>query len=724
MFSFKITGLSAFIIVLFPLYENKAAALKISTEKAHQNLSASIADLQRVRRGISAETFNSAVYDKLCPYLEEIGKMEKAGIRFSSLHRRRFLREVVRIYDRVMDFSYEHHTVYCVYHYYGSSRPTELFDIAKNILSRKKQKKLQYLLDVCKSEETYGNGDRDISTLNNRKDKRIRLISDEEYRRFSLKTRRKYIQQVKKTYLQFEERNRKSLSSRRELKGDFLSELFFPRAAAATRRTTCLIGGRVRETMTAASGGVFCPSAGNPCGNSACGGNSNTFKCGGIYHERCVCRKPVGNLSRRCSSASLKGPLRPYSDYSSAVDRIEDYCRNSAHAKDTGNCNRFKDELNHINTSTLAECRKNGNCPPENLIISEGPITGANAITPEEGQTEAGGVCLDCALSSLQFSSLRKTAEELQEVSQSLNDPVERFVNLTYENSSCYCGTNDGCSRGCNNFTSHPPSNKCTQELPRNLRNRGLPGKKNSRYKSTGLCMKHITGSLMNTLHSSLREHCQEVTANDSESASPYSDPYKKGKCYKNFSKESEPDICRYGFKFPSALCALAFGGEEATVYNKAVKDERVRNKCKRWHYHNQALSSIVVRGEDGKTKKISIFKTVPREKYAAYQTKPETIPSGALIVSKTAGRHGHIEIKTDKKCGPGKAQSCFCSDFCAGRKSGYHGKEIEAVFEWNPEFIKYVREKNGESKAKVFSSSGSLSFTARLLPQVGRDEP
>lgn len=259
---------------------------------------------------------------------------------------------------------------------------------------------------------------------------------------------------------------------------------------------------------------------------------------------------------------------------------------------------------------------------------------------------------------------------------------LEYFFSIILENTDCKCQGNDGCTRGCRPKShadrlerdQYPPFTKCTT-------------KKSIRH-SSDHCAKHVTGAIMTVLNDLLDNHCKNTEEEIPKNITNYL------KCLKNFKEDVKNDnisICRHSFKFRYAFCMLNLDGQNAQIYN-SISDKTVRSICKAWAHYNQTLLTMNIPLYNGEIIRIPIFNRIPSEQNKEFQKDPSKIPKGAIIVVKSAKspRFGHVEVKTDRnECGEDKTQTCFCSDYCRERSS--YNRPVLAVFEWNPEFIRYT---------------------------------
>lgn len=247
------------------------------------------------------------------------------------------------------------------------------------------------------------------------------------------------------------------------------------------------------------------------------------------------------------------------------------------------------------------------------------------------------------------------------------------FLDTIFTNAGCDCDTNDGCTRGC------PLESNLDRDHP-------LPGRKcdgtKSIRRSNDYCAKHVTGALMAVAHEFLLDHC----SNTEQRIHGYAE------CLSNFHKDimnNNINICRHGFKFPSAFCMLNLDGQSFSLYNQ-ISSPYIKSKCKNLDRYNQFLLAVYVPFYDGTFMLIPLFKKISPEKYKEFKENPAQIPTGAIIITKLYAINGHVEVKTNREeCGRDKNQTCFCSDYCTERIKYHH--PVLAVFEWNPEFIHYV---------------------------------
>ena len=276
---------------------------------------------------------------------------------------------------------------------------------------------------------------------------------------------------------------------------------------------------------------------------------------------------------------------------------------------------------------------------------------------------------LDCGEQSMSDQSLE---DQLYK-----NQILGYFSDIVFENSFCKCQGNNGCTRGCVlasllDKDQYPPIRKCEGKKPTDS--------------SSFFCARHITGAIMTIIHNFLADHCKKTNGGILEDTTDYQ------QCVNNFREDlkiNNTNICRHSFIFPSALCMLNLDGQSAHNYN-SIPNEDVRLKCKRWNRYNQSLLAVNASLYNGEIRIIPLFKKISPEKNKEFQMDPRKIPNGAIIITKSHLKYGHVEVKTDRnECGKNKTQTCFCSDFCQERLR--YNQPVLAVFEWNSEFIRYM---------------------------------
>lgn len=256
------------------------------------------------------------------------------------------------------------------------------------------------------------------------------------------------------------------------------------------------------------------------------------------------------------------------------------------------------------------------------------------------------------------------------------NQIVEYFSDVVFKNAECRCQGNNGCTRGCRLegfFDSRSP-------VFRECRGDKRLGR------SGANCARHITGAIMTVIHDLLADRCTDTGYGMKD--------YQQ--CVDNFREDLSSgniSLCRHGFVFHSALCMLNLDSQGSHVY-KDIRNRGVRSNCKNWDQHNQSLLSVDIPFHYGETMKIPLFRKVSSERNEEFQRDPRQIPEGAIIVTRSHRKEGHVEIKTRwNECGKNNTQTCFCSDYCRERLR--YTRPVLAVFEWNPEFLRYVMNEN-----------------------------
>ncbi len=617
-------------------------------------------DLQKARKNMHYGNYEKVVYQKVCPYLESLSEHTQ---KLDRVKKQKILEEAVRIYDKALDFSKEHYLMYCLYNYYEATGADEIFQISKRLLSEKKQKQFQDMWAICDREEKEGNGDQVKSST--KKYKKSYLLPEKDYKNMSSASQLGYIKKVKKTFLQLEKTAKKTLSSAIEQKDrallKFLNFFFIEYSRADLEvEDKCLIGGRIRELVYSnAHRRMVCPTYGNRCE-----GVKNSFQCGPVFNNQCIPNNPARTISQRCYEASLNKPVKPkeYKKYQSWFDRIAtEYCTGKQ-ARRAG-CIYFAERMEQINSSAVKK--------PSRFI----PLP--KKKPPRPSQTEAGAVCTEnCEKPNTEDIKTARTVLDAVKPPPTDEDIVKYFSDTLFGNVSCRCPGNDGCKRGCLpgdkiGKNESPPISKC----------RGTKDVK----ESTGNCMRHVTGAIMSAVHNMLAVYCNKTKNNQD---------YKQ--CNEDFGFPSdENNICRNGLVLPSALCALNLDGQSDQDFSK-IEDRGVRQKCEKYNKLNSDLLSFRIMQDNGDIKEVPLFKKIDPKRLTEFQNDTSKIPEGAVIVAKSGSKHGHVEIKTGKKkCGQNKNQTCFCSDFCRERPTQYteSGIDVQAVFQWNPEIIKYAKE-------------------------------
>lgn len=629
-----------------------------------------ISDFKEIKESMNENNYEDLVYNKVCSHMNQI----HSPLFLQSLNstkKKQILTELVKVYGRVLDFSEEHYLMYCIYDHYQSPQPEELEEISKKILSSEKQKQFNDMFDLCHQENIKGNGDdpllKPFDTQSSSK-----LLPVKVYRKLSAYFQKSYIKKIKEYFLQFEQRAEKELSIPREnteqslekssmgTKGQsFLLELFFPYVFANSFKNRCLIGGVFQEISYSKR------LKRNSCSvwGRECNGSKNNFQCGAVFNNKCIPINPVRSISKRCYQVSKDDPVLPdfYKDYKNSVESIlDEYC--SGRRKNRVSCRLFRERVEQANQEYRLNLEENQD--------------GGSLL---DEQTEAGAVCLDCLQNqSPQFKDMQKISEIILKIKKE-REFMDYFSDTIFDHTSCRCTGNDGCTRGCKSRRSlekgdsSPPITRCYR--------------RKSRGRSTANCMKHVTGAIMNSVHKFLAPYCEDVTKNKAD--------YEQ--CIDEFQADSSHNICQNGLVFPSALCAINLDGKGSNAMYKKIKNQRVKNNCKRWNKFNKSLLSIELKQDDGSLKSVPLFQKIPLDSLKSKgKLDMNKIPKGAIIVSSSASKHGHVEIKTgNKECskkGVKGNETCFCSDFCRSRKDyKKEGLKAQAVFQWNPEIIKYI---------------------------------
>ena len=651
------------------------------TTKVEKNkLDVYINDLTNASKNINRNNYETTIYQRVCPYMDHLKSLEEKD-QVNQEKRKHFLETVVKIYNKTLNLSSEHYLISCIYNYYNSAEPNELTAISKKILSQKNQQKMQELLKLYDTEEKEGNGDnpQNFTYSTEVKPKISLLLPLKDYEKLSDYVQLTYIQKIKTYYLQFEESVINDLPTQMEDSAQLPLFNFFVIAAAASNfKGKCLIGGVVRSTVYSKRlKRQACPIFGR-----GCNGSSDNFKCGVIFNNKCISINPVRSISKRCYEAAKNEPVNTsqYKKYESSINNIlEQYCIGKR--KKYASCRNFKKRITELNTQTI---QNNTDTHSPSTAIHKTPPK-IETTTIQDSTTEAKAPCTNCLAQNQNIVDEVKKIKQItdsepsEDKNQNLSeDFINYFSNNIFENSTCKCTGNDGCTKGCQHSRhlsrrQSPPINRCKGKKPMEL--------------SSAKCARHVTGSIMKTIHHFLAKYCSDINKDVSKNRNDYI------QCVEDFKANKEKNICEHGFIFPSALCAINLDGQSANDYKK-IANRRVRRKCEAWNKHNKLLLSINLKQDDGTVKAVPLFKKIPPEKLQQFQSDTSQIPPGSIIVSKSPSKHGHIEIKTNKnKCGPNNDQACFCSDFCRDRASYNEVFSIQSVFQWNPEIIKYIKD-------------------------------
>ncbi len=638
--------------------------------KAKNNLDFYTRDLIKAGKNVTRGNYENIIYQKVCPYMSRLKSFETKG-QVDKKKRKRFLEVVVGLYDQALNLSSEYYLMSCIYNYYGSSAPGELMNIGKKVLSDKNQREMRNLLKLYETEDREGNGDdpKGFTYSTDNRSKTSLLLPLEDYEQLSKQAQLTYIQKTKSYYLDFEKEVIESLPVQPESVVQFpiLNFLIIP-AVANEFKGKCLIGGVIRKTVYSKRlKRQACPIFGR-----ACNGSTDNFQCGGVFNNKCISINPVKSISQRCYEAAKDEPVNSeqYEEYRGSVESIlNQYCVGKR--KRYAGCRHFRKRMEDINKETQEDIQL------PFLVPRRRPPGIERQATPDTG-TEATAPCTDCHESN---SGVAREVEGLNRIvgesSGNTEELVDYFSNNIFENSKCNCTGNDGCTKGCQHSrhldrTESPPVNRCRGQKPMGL--------------SKAKCARHVTGAIMKTVHHFLGRYCEGIDK-ISENRNDYA------QCVEDFDSNQEKNICEHGIIFPSALCALNLDGQSADAYNN-IGNRGVRNKCKAWNGHNEALLSINIKQDDGTLKRVPLFKKMSPDKLGQFQSDTSQIPPGSIVVSKSPSRHGHVEIKTNRnECGPGNNQACFCSDYCRDRQAYDETFNVQAVFQWNPEIVKYIKE-------------------------------
>ncbi len=635
------------------------------------NLNDYSSSLMELKKTMNQGNYKTIVYEKVCPYMEALKTFDSKD-KINQKKRKQFLEEVVKIYGKVFDFPFEYSVMYCVYNYYKSPNPPEILEIVKKLLPEKKQKEFTGLLKVCDQEEREGNGDNPKNVpyeQTSRSQTPSLLLSSQNYQSLSASDRLSYIKKLKMYYLQFELDVQKELSLQLGRINSLLLFDFLISQAVASFKGKCLIGGVVRKTYYSKRLKRRICSV----WRRQCDGRSDTFQCGQIFGNECININPTRSISNRCYEASKNKAMSPkdYADYKSEIENIlKQYC--IGRRKQYASCQHFIKKAETLEQSMVAGA------------TSPFPST----LDPTNAKTEGKGTCLDCAKNQ----AFNQTANQIKAIQTSVKGPsvaemgkkMREYVSKNIvDNSLCKCQGNNICTKGCKKRQnmekgeSYPPILKCL-------------GEKNQ-VSSTGKCARHVTGTIMSTIHKFLAKYCTDKL-DDSNKRVRFNQCVKEANAGKNFSKRN---ICHHALIFPSAICTLNLDGKSDNLFS-TIKNKSVRKGCKNWSQYNERLVSIPVKQDDGSVKNVSLFKKMDlnTKQLQEFQNNPSRIPSGAFVVLNSLSIHGHIEVKTGKNiCGKNKDQVCFCSDYCMERKDYNPQYKLRTVFEWNPELIKYIAE-------------------------------
>ena len=142
--------------------------------------------------------------------------------------------------------------------------------------------------------------------------------------------------------------------------------------------------------------------------------------------------------------------------------------------------------------------------------------------------------------------------QSTEKLDQMHGDQVLRhFLDIIFENASCRCGGNTGCTRGCR------LASYLNEEKDSTVRR--CIGRKSIR-KSRSKCTQHTTGAIMAVIHDFLTDYCKSTEDRILWASMSYQ------QCDGNFNKDVKNNnisICRHGFKFPHAFLYAQSGWTE-----------------------------------------------------------------------------------------------------------------------------------------------------------------
>ena len=182
-------------LLLISLFLSISSPVIFAQSATPKPLSFYLEDLVSASKDMNGYNYQRTVYQKVCPYMEILQQIEQTQ-KINPKTRRHFLAEVVKIYDKVFDFSGNHHLMYCVYHYYSPTKSSkEFFEIAERIVSPSKLSFLKDRYETCDQEEKEGNGDG--ANILSKKESSY-FIPKEQYQKMSASLRLSYIKKTKK----------------------------------------------------------------------------------------------------------------------------------------------------------------------------------------------------------------------------------------------------------------------------------------------------------------------------------------------------------------------------------------------------------------------------------------------------------------------------------------------------------------------------------------------
>ena len=118
-----------------------------------------ISDFKKSKHTVNHNNHEFIVANIICPHLDSLKIIEDTAF-ISSNQRFEFLKEVVLLYDKILDISDKDPLILsCIYNYYDSSQAEELIEMTHQFLSPNKQKSFFDLLKIFERGELEGNGD-------------------------------------------------------------------------------------------------------------------------------------------------------------------------------------------------------------------------------------------------------------------------------------------------------------------------------------------------------------------------------------------------------------------------------------------------------------------------------------------------------------------------------------------------------------------------------------
>ena len=115
-------------------------------------------DLKKELKRINFSNHREIIYNKICSLMEQLKGLEKKHS-LPSQQKENFIISVLKIYDKVLSFSLDHHIVGCLYDYYLSSTPRELLKLQRaGFSSASRFRLLKENLKLYERELKEGNG--------------------------------------------------------------------------------------------------------------------------------------------------------------------------------------------------------------------------------------------------------------------------------------------------------------------------------------------------------------------------------------------------------------------------------------------------------------------------------------------------------------------------------------------------------------------------------------